>query len=195
MEWGGLAILLGGVTMTWGLAVASWRWTLRRLRLSGPAPSSMGERERLVRRSLRALMAFEFLCIYPICALVSVTAVVMAVAERDPHALLIALAMLGAGLVLSVPLPSILKLARQLERQRVDGGPEPTAVSLWIDGGRALFDPANPRRGRLLRFALGIVLLVAAMIAWRTVGRWQALGLAVMAVPLVWMSLARAWRG
>ena len=66
--------VLVALILTWGASVVVWRWTLRRLHLSGVEASNVSDRERLVRRNLRAILAFNFLVTYPVGVLGTIRA-------------------------------------------------------------------------------------------------------------------------
>ena len=99
----------------------------------------MSDRERLVRRNLRAILAFNFLVTYPVGVLGTIGAL-LAGGLNDLDFFL----MLPAGLLLfSAPLPSLIRSAAALRRQRLGREPSDDAPSIWLDGGDTLAEEAS----------------------------------------------------
>lgn len=136
MNWGVLGVIVGGVTAVWRSAFLGWRWSRKRLGLDAPDPPSMSQRERTVRRSLRALLVFDCFVIWPL----GVPSCVMLVALifEDREMLGPSLAGLLGFVAFTVAVPRLIKMVRQLERQRLSAEPDTVPPSFWIEGGRAL---------------------------------------------------------
>jgi hypothetical protein len=72
----------------WGTSVVVWRWVVRRLGLGRIPDAELSDRERLVHRNLRRLLAFNYLLWYPV-SLPAVVAMLFS-GDRDlaaPHLL------------------------------------------------------------------------------------------------------------
>jgi hypothetical protein len=112
----------------WGSSIWCWRWARRRLRLSepyDPLDEASEPRALLIRRSLRALMAFNFLIIYPV-SLIPIGVWLLSKVEGDPLPLAIFGGPLGA-LIFTVPLLSLVRSLRRAESGQED-------ASMWIEG-------------------------------------------------------------
>lgn len=121
--------VLAGVALLYVALVAVWRWLVRRWGLAGPkapAQSSLGRDEYLARRSLRSLLAFDFLVILPV-ALPSSAAVVYA-AVAHPQDLHLSMFLVLGILLFLLPVPALRRSIRRMEQQRLAGmvvEPEP----------------------------------------------------------------------
>jgi len=183
----GMFILVGIVAL-WSLAIALWRVALRRLQLSGQGKAEQEERsprERVVRRSLRALLAFNFLVVYPVL----IPALIAATFSGDPEALLPGVLCLVGLLVFSVPLASLVRTMRQLEQRRLAGVSPVNEPSLWVDGGRALVEAARQEKNRYARHASVIITaagigFVASLASGNENVRWLSLGIGVVGMLL-----------
>jgi hypothetical protein len=180
--------ILVGIVALWSLAVTLWRVTLRHLRLSDHDKAEQkerGPRERAVRRSLRALLAFNFLVLYPVV----IPALIAVAFSGDPEAIIPGVLCLFALVVFSIPLASLVRTVRQLEQRRLAGVPPMNEPSLWVDGGRALVEAARQGQNPHARHAA--VIITAAGIGWvaslasgnETI-RWLSLGIGVLGLLL-----------
>lgn len=159
-----LASVLGIVAVVWGSAFLGWRWTRRRLGLAGPDASGMSERERSARRSLRALLAFNFLVMWPVGLPACIMAVIVAFEQRDLIGPSVA-ALLGL-VCFTVAVPSLIRTARELERHRLSDEPDSVPPSLWLEGRLASLTAKSSRGARWGRYALVIGILVASVLNW-----------------------------
>lgn len=192
MNWGVLAVVLGAVTVVWGSAFFGWRWTRKRLGLDAPDAPDMGRREKSVRRSLRALLAFNFFVTWPVGLPACVMLIVMIFEERD----LVGPSVAGLlGMVLfTVAVPSLIRTARQLERQRLSGEPDAVPPSVWIEGGLALLSSPGSAGARLVRYAFIAVLVVAGILNWKMTLAVMFYGGIAIAVWLGWTWMTRRRR-
>jgi membrane associated rhomboid family serine protease len=116
-------LILGGIVGLYAVLIAAWRWLVRRWGLAGPnapQPSSIERSEYLSRRSLRALLAFDFLVIIPIGLPAVAAFLYMAVThprDFDPGMVMGALGLLLFILMVPVLRRSILRM----EQQRLAG--------------------------------------------------------------------------
>jgi hypothetical protein len=67
----------------------------------------------------------------------------------------------------TVAVPSLIGMARQLERQRLSGTPDAIPPSFWIEGGAALLARPGSVGGRWARYAMLAVLLGVGIINWQ----------------------------
>ncbi len=129
-------LVLGAIALLYAVVVAVWRWLVRRWGLAGPgAPprTALSEREYLARRSLRALLAFDFLLIIPV-GVVACVAIAVAATEPDgvpPEMIFLPLAFLAFLL----PIPALRRSLRHMEQQRragvlVEPAPAPNSSGL-----------------------------------------------------------------
>jgi hypothetical protein len=180
--------ILVGIVALWSLAITLWRVTLRHLQLSNHDKAEQeerGPRQRAVRRSLRALLAFNFLVVYP----VAIPALIAAAFSGDREALFPGVLCLFTLVLFSVPLASLIRTARQLEQRRLAGVPLMNEPSLWVDGGRALVEAARQGQNPHARHAA--VIITAAGIGWvaslasgNENIRWLSLGIGVVGLLL-----------
>jgi hypothetical protein len=192
MRWGAVAVALGVVIVVWGSAIAAWRWTVSRLGLKRPDSPIMGEREKVVRRSLRALLAFDFLVLWPVGIPATIAGIALGVQEHDLLGPGLG-ALLGLGLM-TAAVPSLVRTARRLERQRLAGEPEDTRPSLWIEGRFAPIDGDNTAGARWGRIALIASLLVGFLLNWRVSATILLLIIAVAMIRFAWTSVIRGNR-
>jgi len=157
-------LILVGIVALWSLAIALWRVTLRRLRLSNDNKTRQEERnqrELAVRRSLRGLLAFNFLIVYP----VAFPGLVALAFSGDREVLVPGAVLLFGVILLSVALASLIRTARRLEQQRLAGSAARVdELSFWVDGGRAVVEAARQGQNPHARHAAGIIM--AAGIGW-----------------------------
>jgi hypothetical protein len=180
--------VLVALILTWGASVVVWRWALRRLHLSGVQASNVSDRERLVRRNLRAILAFNVLLLYPVGVLGTVAALLSG-GLNDPDVFL----MLPMGLLLfSAPLPSLIRSAATLRRQRLAREPSDDAPSIWLDGGGALAEEASEEASKgnpYLGYAL-LVIGVGGLVLLREWSRgfqgppWLGIGILLLGAVL-----------
>jgi hypothetical protein len=140
-----------------GTSVAIWRWVLNRLALTDTPDAELGDRERLVHRNLRRLLAFNFLLWYP----VSVPAVIAMLISRDRDLVAPAAVMLAGIVAFSVPLLSLTTSATEMRRQRMMGIAPRDEPSIWVDDPGSAMRAASSegRHGATIGF---ILLLVGA---------------------------------
>lgn len=164
MHWDKLAGLLGVVTAVWGSAYLGWRWSRRKLGLDAPDAPEMGERERTVRRSLRALLAFDFFVVWPV-GLPGCAALAMSMLD-DRVPLGPSLAAMAGMVAFTVAVPSLIGAVRQLERQRLLGQADSVPPSLWIEGGAALVSRQGAGAPRWPRYVILGVLVIVGVLDW-----------------------------
>jgi hypothetical protein len=125
-----------GFLSPWVAFVVGWRRSVRRLGLRGRDPDGMDRAERVARRSLRAVLAFDFLVVWPVALplvplliwsfttdpCTSVTELVSGCAWG-----LLALAMFTAAPFL------LASRVKALERCRLSGGAEPVPRNWFLD--------------------------------------------------------------
>jgi membrane associated rhomboid family serine protease len=123
-------LVLAGIVLLYAALIATWLWLARRWGLAGPgAPkrSALGRSEYLARRSLRALLAFDFLVIIPIGLPAVVAILYMAVTHpRDFDPAMVWAAVGFLAFILAVP--ALRRSIRRMEQQRHAGQvaqPEP----------------------------------------------------------------------
>ncbi|WP_242344186.1 hypothetical protein [Anaeromyxobacter terrae] len=165
MRWVPLAVVFVGLTAVWGGAYLGWRWSRRRLRLDKPDTSDMGKRERDVRRSLRALLAFNFFVMWPVGLPACVMVAILMLNDREMLGPSVA-ALLGM-ISFTVAVPSLIATARQLEGHRLSGTPDVAPPSFWIEGAAALIARNGSVGGRWVRYAMLAALLVVGIINWK----------------------------
>ena len=105
--------------------VAGWLVLLRRWRLAGPlAPpkAALGRQERVARRSLKALLAFDALVIVP----AGIVAVIGAIAAQNREILFLVL----VTIFFLGPVKPMLRNVHALEARRLAGMPEPSPAAL-----------------------------------------------------------------
>jgi hypothetical protein len=155
----GAFLVLGGLASWWGLFVLAWRLAARRLGVVGAPPSGAGPRERLVRRNLRAALAFDLLVMFP----VGLPLLVSVALSGEPEALELVLTMLPGLVMFGLALPALARRARALRERRLAGrSEEGDPPSLWIDGPRTVLEAA---RGDDLVAKLAAALVVGAGVA------------------------------
>lgn len=189
VRWDVLAAVLGVVTLVWGSAFLGWRWARGRLGLDTPDASDMGQRERSARRSLRALLAFDFLLWWPLSIPMGVLATVVSIIERSGYEV-------AAGMVLglvafTVPVPVLIRMVRQLEQQRLAGQPDAVPPSFFIEGGQALLSRQRPPWARWAGYATIVVLVVAGIVNWEMTLAFVFYATIFGAARLGWIWLTR----
>lgn len=113
-----------GIALLYAALIAVWRWLLRRWGLAGPtAPPRrlLGRSEYLARRSLRALLAFDFLLVIPMGLPAAVALLSVAVAdprELEPEMIAAVLVFLATFLL---PVPALRRSILRMEQQRLGG--------------------------------------------------------------------------
>ena len=159
-------LILAGIVVLYAILIAAWRWLVRRWGLAGPnAPqlSSIERNEHLSRRSLRALLAFDFLVIIPIGIPAVVAFLYMAVThpqDFDPGMIMGALGLL----VFILPVPVLRRSIRRMEQQRLAGQvaqPPP----LPNTSGLVEFDKYLRAKAWGARVAAGLIVFVS-IAAW-----------------------------
>jgi rhomboid protease GluP len=159
-------LALAAFAALYAVLVPSWRWLVRRWGLAGPgAPprAALSEREYLARRSLRALLAFDFLVMGPAGALACVAAVAVALTGPfEPE--MIALFLLPVGLlVFFVPVFVLRRSIRRMERERLEApSMEPPPPS---DRPVSAFDAYLRRRAWATLVAAGLI-VCGSLAAW-----------------------------
>ncbi len=117
-------IALAAFAALYAVSVPIWRWLVRRWGLAGPhAPprAALSEREYLARRSLRALLAFDFLVMGPAGLLGCVASVAVALTVPfEPTMIALLLVPIGL-LIFIVPVPVLRRSIRRMEQQRLAG--------------------------------------------------------------------------
>lgn len=187
---GALVLLVPAVI--WGTSVALWRWVLNRLALDRTPDAELGDRERLVHRSLRRLLAFNFLVWYP----VSVPAVISMLVWGSRDLVAPAVGMLAGIVAFSVPLLSLTTSASEMKRLRIMGITPRDEPSIWVDdpGDAMRFASSEGRHGATVGFVL---LVVGAGLIYFQHDSFQraAVGLVLSALGLVVYDLSRRRRG
>lgn len=116
-------LILGGIALLYAALIAAWRWVAHRWGLAGaraPPRAILSRNEYLARRSLRALLAFDFLVILPIFVPSSVA--ILSSAIEDPRGLPpeVALSVMSLLMFLA-PVPVLRRSIRRMEQQRLAG--------------------------------------------------------------------------
>jgi len=151
-------IILAILVSVYALFILAWRWLLRRWNLTGPAAPSrdaLGHREYLARRSLRALLAFDFLVMLPIGIPSSAAILYMAVSnpgKTDPGMVIGALGIL----MFIVPIPVLHRSIKRMEAQRLAGLPVETQAQALSTGVPALDTHMRSRPWATILAALAI---------------------------------------
>jgi rhomboid protease GluP len=162
--------ILAAIVLWYAAMIVAWRWLLRRWRLVGraaPPRAVLGRREYLARRSLRAVLAFDFLVIFPIGA--PAIGAMIAVGREAPSGFGFE-ALLGLlGLVTFVLcIPVMRRSVVRLEQQRRDGQPEETAAQAMA---RARSTGHAPLDAHLAARAWGTI-TAALVIALVSIAAW-----------------------
>lgn len=158
--------VLAGIALLYAALIAAWRWLARRWGLAGPGapqPSSLGRSEYLARRSLRALLAFDFLVILPLGLPMVVVFLYMAIAhprDFDPGMVLGALGIL----TFLLPVLPLRRSIRRMERQRLAGEVMQAAPPPGTSGLAALDEHLRARAWGT-RAAAGLI-VCASVAAW-----------------------------
>lgn len=162
--------ILGLIVVEYAAMVVAWRWLLRRWRLAGPgAPprAVLGRQEYLARRSLRALLAFDFLVMFPTLLLV-IAVFAASPSERPTH---FPAEMLPAvlGLVMfAAAIPGLRRSVVRLEQRRREGLPEETAAEIKLQArstGHAALD-AHLSSTAWGTNGAGLVIVLVSVAAW-----------------------------
>jgi hypothetical protein len=187
-----IALILLVPFAIWGSSVVVWRWVVRRLELGRIPDAELGDRERLVHRNLRHLLAFNFLLWYP----VSLPMAIAMLFSGDRDLVAPALAMLAGVVAFSVPLLSLMSSARELQRQRTLGMAPREEPSIWVDdpGGALMVASREGRHGATVGFVL---LLVGGGFIYFQHDSFQraAVGLVLSALGFVVYELSRRRAG
>lgn len=163
-------MILGLIAVEYAAMVVTWRWLVRRWRLAGPdAPprAVIGQQEHLARRSLRALLAFDFLVIFPTLLPVIVLFAVSPGERptRFPTEMIPAL----LGLVMFVvAIPGLHRAVVRLEQRRREGLPEETAAAARLQArstGHAALD-AHLATKAWGTNATALVVVLVSIAAW-----------------------------
>lgn len=192
MHWDMLAIILGVVTAVWGSAYLGWRWSRKKLGLDAREVPEMGQRERTVRRSLSALLGFNFFVIWPL-GLPACAALAMFMFD-DREMLGPSLAALLGFVAFTVAVPSLIGTVRQLERQRLLGQADAVPPSLWIEGGAALVSGQGAAAPRWPKYAILGVLVIVGIFNWKMTAAVMFYGLIFAVARVGWKLLTRLWR-
>lgn len=187
-----LALILLVAAGIWGSSVAIWRWVLNRLALDLTPDAELGDRERLVHRNLRRLLAFNFLVWYP----VSLPALISMLIWGGRDLVAPAAGMLAGIVAFSVPLLSLTTSATEMKRQRTMGIAPRDEPSIWVDdpGGAMWAASSEGRHGATVGFIL--LLLGGGFIYFQhdSIQR-TAVGLVLWALGFVVYELSRRRRG
>lgn len=189
VRWDVLAAVLGVVTLVWGSAFFGWRWARGRLGLDATDAPNMGQREKSVRRSLRALLAFNFFVMWP-AGLPSCVMVATSMFE-DREMLGPSLAAILGMLGFTVAVPALIRTARLLERYRLAGQPDATPPSFWIEGGAALFSRQRTSGVRWMGYAIIAVVLLVGIVNWEMTLAFAFYAAIFGAARLGWIWLTR----
>jgi len=144
--------------------VIAWLWLSRRLGLSGPlAPprESLGRQEYVTRRSLRSLLAFDFLVIFPVGALAGA----MGLATREWS---MAAPLLLGVLFFGLPIFYLVRSVRADDRRRQAGLPPMTPAEALADEksvGHAGVDALLAGRPPATAAVIGVI-VATSVLAW-----------------------------
>jgi len=192
MPWGSPFVEIGVLAVVWCSAYFGWRWSRRRLGLDAPDAPGMGQRERSVRRSLRALLAFNFFIGWPLSVPSCVGMTIWAFYEPKMWAFAAGMTLWLAAFTVAIPM--LVQMARKMEHLRVAGLPDAVPPSVLIEGIDALLSRHGSPWARRARYGVLAVLLVGGLINWRmTVGMMVYWGL-FLAVQAGWRMLTQRSR-
>jgi len=147
------------VLLAYGGFFAGWMLLSRRLGLTGPrAPrqEELSKEAHLRRRSLRALLAFDFLIIFPVSS-----SAIVALLSGEPG---MAATVLLPALFFGAPIPFLLHAVRQDDRRRQSGLPAETAAEAASVG--------HPTLDLLLAGPIPATMSAIAIIAAASVLAW-----------------------
>jgi len=192
MPWGLPVVEIGVLAVIWCSAYFGWRWSRRRLRLDAPDAPEMGQRERSVRRSLRALLAFDFFILWPLGVPSFVGMTIWAF--YTPEMWTFAAGMTAWVAAFTVAIPMLVRMARTMEHLRVAGLPDAVPPSVLIEGVDALLSRHGPPWARRARYAVLAVLIVAGLFDWKMTFSIMCYGGIFAAVRWGWRMLTQRTR-
>jgi membrane associated rhomboid family serine protease len=166
------ALVLIGALAGYGAFIAGWIFTKRRLGLTGvgaPPRAVLSHQAYLNRRSLRALLAFDFLVIFPVAVSGGIAAGIAAVYGSSDTALLIFLSGgLGPSLFFGLPIIYLVRKLREDDRRR-EAGERPQSSAEALAAARSVghvgLDTLLAGPARITMAAI-LVISATSVVAW-----------------------------